>query len=72
MAYTGSVRHFLKISHESKRSEFATVGRRGALEQPFGLLVWMLRRAAAISPAHSKENSAETYSLVGSEEMVFE
>ncbi|KAL2705929.1 hypothetical protein AAEP93_001179 [Penicillium crustosum] len=31
------------------------------LDQPFDLLVWMLRRAAAISPAHSKETSAETY-----------
>ncbi|KAJ5796219.1 uncharacterized protein N7518_004759 [Penicillium psychrosexuale] len=69
MAYTGSVWHFLKISHDSKWSEFAVVGRRGAFEYPFGLLVWMLRRAAAISPAHSKETSAETYSGVGCEEM---
>ncbi|KAJ5799111.1 uncharacterized protein N7518_001179 [Penicillium psychrosexuale] len=50
-------------------SEFAIVGRRGALKQPFGLLVWMLQRAAAISPAHPKEISAGTYSGVGSEEM---
>ncbi|CDM27677.1 hypothetical protein DTO006G1_7785 [Penicillium roqueforti] len=69
MAYTGSVWHFLKISHDSKWSEFAVVGRQAALEQPFGLLVWMLRKAATISPAHSKETSAETYSGVGSEEM---
>ncbi|KAJ5826579.1 hypothetical protein N7447_003342 [Penicillium robsamsonii] len=69
MAYTGSVWHFLKISHDSKWSQFAVVGRRAALEQPFGLMVWMLRKAAVISPAHSKETSAETYSGVGSEEM---
>ncbi|KAJ5251626.1 hypothetical protein N7489_002036 [Penicillium chrysogenum] len=69
MAYTGSVWHFLKISHDSKWSEFAVVGRQTALEQPFGLLVWMLQKAAAISPARSKETSAETYGGMGSEEM---
>ncbi|KAJ6178758.1 hypothetical protein N7519_009219 [Penicillium mononematosum] len=50
-------------------SEFPVVGRQAAPEQPFGLLVWMLRKAAAISQAHLKETSAETYSGVGSEEM---
>ncbi|KAJ5271038.1 hypothetical protein N7505_006796 [Penicillium chrysogenum] len=54
---------------EGAWSEFAIVGRQAALEQAFRLLVWMLQRAAAISPAHSKETSAETYGGVGSEEM---
>lgn len=43
--------------------------RLGALQHPFGLLVWMLRKAATLSSAHSKETSAETYSGMGSEEM---
>ncbi|KAJ5779243.1 hypothetical protein N7457_006963 [Penicillium paradoxum] len=50
MAYTDSGWHFSNISHDSKWSEWVVLGRRGALEWPFSLLVWMLQRAAAISP----------------------
>ncbi|KAJ5926539.1 hypothetical protein N7516_008312 [Penicillium verrucosum] len=47
-------------------TEFAAAGRRTHLEQ---LLVWMLRRAAALSPSHSKETSVETDNEAGSEQM---
>lgn len=45
------------------------MGRRAHLEQPLGLLVWMFKRAVAISPSHSKETSAETENEVVSDEM---
>ncbi|CAI7637980.1 unnamed protein product [Penicillium bialowiezense] len=65
MAYDGNSWHFLKISHESKWSEFVVVGRRENLERPYGLLVWMLKKAALISPAHSKQTSDETNEEAG-------
>ncbi|KAJ5542213.1 hypothetical protein N7461_008216 [Penicillium sp. DV-2018c] len=67
MAYNEAVWHFLKISHDSKWSEFAVGG--NALERSFGLLVWMLRMAAVISPAHSTVTSAEISRATGDEEM---
>ncbi|KGO74162.1 hypothetical protein PITC_022200 [Penicillium italicum] len=60
MASTGDTWTFLKISNDSKWVEYPVAGRQGHLEKPFGLLVWMLKRAAALSPSHSKETSAET------------
>ncbi|KAJ5146356.1 uncharacterized protein N7515_000920 [Penicillium bovifimosum] len=67
MVYNEDVWHFLKISHDSKWSELAVGGR--ALERSFVLLVWMLRMAAAISPAHSTVISAEISRAMGHEEM---
>ncbi|KAJ5327868.1 hypothetical protein N7452_008258, partial [Penicillium brevicompactum] len=69
MGYSGSTWHFLQIDHSSKWSERPVLAHEGALQLPFAILVWMLRKAAAISPPHSKETSAETYSEEGSGDM---
>ncbi|KAJ5757122.1 uncharacterized protein N7511_007304 [Penicillium nucicola] len=65
MASTGETWTFLKISNDSKWTEHPVAGRHGHLEKPFGLLVWTLKRAAALSTSHSKETSAGTDDKVG-------
>ncbi|KAJ5955428.1 hypothetical protein N7501_009707, partial [Penicillium viridicatum] len=72
MASTGDTWTFLKISNDSKWAEYPVAGRQGHLEKPFGLLVWMLKRAAALSPSHSKETSAETDDETGPRPMDLE
>ncbi|CAI7629675.1 unnamed protein product [Penicillium glandicola] len=52
---------FLKVSNDSKWSEHVVSIWDGHFEEPLGLLVYILRRAAIMSPAHSKESSRQTH-----------
>ncbi|CAI7629571.1 unnamed protein product [Penicillium glandicola] len=60
-ASNGSLFWFLKISNDSKWSEYVFSIRDNHFEGPLGLLVYMFRRAAIMSPAHSKESSRQTH-----------
>ncbi|KAJ5348899.1 uncharacterized protein N7506_002152 [Penicillium brevicompactum] len=53
-ACNGTIFWFLKISNESKWSEYLVSVRTGDYSQPLGLMVHMFRRAIVMSPAHPK------------------
>ncbi|KAJ6152247.1 hypothetical protein N7497_006566 [Penicillium chrysogenum] len=67
MASNGVGFSFLKISHDSKWSGYMVGEHPPKFELPLGILVYMLRQAAIMSPTHSKEGSAQSHTQEGSD-----